>query len=151
MDNEPFYRNGLRFSCTRCSRCCRHQPGYVFLSEADLARLAREKSLSTDEVIDRFCRKVNISGFVRLSLKEKANYDCIFWERGQCTVYENRPLQCRNYPFWHANLDSEESWNELEKECPGVNIGRLHSREEIDARLSNRRLEPIIQIDSGGR
>ncbi len=37
---EVFYGRGLRFECTRCSRCCRHNPGYVFLSPVDLARLA---------------------------------------------------------------------------------------------------------------
>lgn len=151
MESAPFYRDGLRFSCTRCSRCCRHQPGYVFLSKDDVEQLCLEKSMSTAEVLEKFCRQVNISGFIRLSLKEKPNYDCVFWERGQCTVYDHRPLQCRNYPFWHSNLDSQESWDELQSECPGVNIGRLHTREEIEERLKKRRLSPIIEIRGADR
>ncbi|HUX13425.1 MAG TPA: YkgJ family cysteine cluster protein [Spirochaetia bacterium] len=149
MANEPFYRDGLRFSCTRCSRCCRHQPGYVFLSEKDLLELAEEKSTSRDEVVSLYCRQVNINGFFRLSLKEKANFDCVFWERGRCTVHEHRPLQCRNYPFWHGNLESIETWNELQKECPGVNIGKLHVRNEIEEILEKRRSQPLIEVLPG--
>ncbi|HUX21603.1 MAG TPA: YkgJ family cysteine cluster protein, partial [Spirochaetia bacterium] len=37
---KPFYQDGLRFECTRCDACCRHEPGYVFLSQTDLRRLA---------------------------------------------------------------------------------------------------------------
>ncbi len=149
MAKEPFYQNGLRFSCTRCSRCCRHQPGYVFLSEDDLDRLVRAKSTGRDQVISGYCRQVNINGFFRLSLKEKANFDCVFWERGRCTVHEHRPLQCRNYPFWHGNLESMETWNELEKECPGVNIGELHTRIEIEKMLERRRGQPLIEFLPG--
>ena len=39
MGARVFYSDGLRFECTRCSRCCRHTPGYVFLSENDVERL----------------------------------------------------------------------------------------------------------------
>ena len=34
--SEPFYAEGLRFSCERCSACCRGEPGYVFLTKEDL-------------------------------------------------------------------------------------------------------------------
>ncbi|RKX73687.1 MAG: YkgJ family cysteine cluster protein, partial [Spirochaetes bacterium] len=47
-------------------------------------------------------------------------------------VYDYRPLQCRSYPFWGSNLISETAWNELEKNCPGVNKGKLHTKEQIE-------------------
>ena len=142
--STPFYEKGLQFACTRCSRCCRHQPGYVFLSETDLARLQTETGMERHEFVETYCRQVSVNGFIRLSLKEKPNFDCIFWENGGCGVYRNRPLQCRSYPFWPSNLDSQESWDELEKECPGVNIGRIHLREEIDGWVAQRRSEPLV-------
>ena len=30
MRADPFYAEGLRFACTRCSICCRGEPGYAF-------------------------------------------------------------------------------------------------------------------------
>jgi hypothetical protein len=100
--------------------------------------------MNRSQFLAEFCRKVNVNGLVRISLKEHANFDCVFWAKGGCSVYEHRPLQCRSYPFWPANLDSRESWDDLEKECPGVNIGKLHTREEIETWLELRRIEPHI-------
>lgn len=145
--SRPFYEKGLQFSCTRCNRCCRHQPGYVFLSSADLDRLCEEKSMTRDDFIATYCRRVQIGGLTRLSLKEKPNFDCILWEKGGCSVYRNRPLQCRSFPFWSSNLDSRSAWDELEKECPGINIGRLHSKQEIELKLAQRQVEPFLNVD----
>ena len=36
---NEFYKNGLNFECQRCSFCCGHSPGYVYLSERDLLTL----------------------------------------------------------------------------------------------------------------
>ncbi len=138
---------GLRFECTGCSRCCRHEPGYVFLSENDLSRLCAGTGLSRAAFIEKYCRSVNIHNFSRLSLKEKENCDCIFWKDGGCTIYEYRPLQCRTYPFWEPFLQSREDWESVAGECPGVNRGRLYSRNEIDAFLEARRSEKLLGGD----
>ena len=129
---EPFYRTsadgGLRFECTRCQRCCRLEPGYVFLSQRDLQALARAKALSVAEFTARYCRAVDIGGFERLSLTEKANYDCSLWEDGACTVYESRPLQCRSFPFWDANLASRMRGRRLPHRVPVSARGRYGTR-----------------------
>ena len=93
--DSVFYSEGLRFECVRCSNCCRHEPGYVFLSENDLERLASGMGVTRNEFVSKFCRTVAIGNFSHVSLTEKENYDCIFWEDGGCTVYGHRPLQCR--------------------------------------------------------
>jgi Fe-S-cluster containining protein len=132
---DRFYAQGLRFECTRCSRCCRHSPGYVFLSHEDLSRLAEAKALSPRQFFDQYCREVDLYGIVRISLRERDNYDCILWQEGGCSVYSARPVQCRSYPFWSANLSSPQSWAAVSEECPGAGQGRLFSAEEIDAWL----------------
>jgi Fe-S-cluster containining protein len=143
---EPFYSSGLRFQCQRCSRCCRFEPGYVFLSQVDLERLARTTRCTTEQFINTYCRTIEINGFKRLSLKEKANYDCIFWENGDCIVYEQRPLQCKSYPFWSPHITSEEAWNALGQSCPGVNKGPYYSKEQIDYWLWLRTQEPFVVV-----
>ena len=94
-----------------------------------------------------YCRVVRLSAIGRISLKEKDNYDCIFWRDGGCSVYPHRPLQCRSYPFWSPNLASRSAWDSLDPTCPGVNQGDLHSRTEIDDWLKTRLEEPFIDAD----
>ena len=94
------------------------------------------------DIVDIYCRWVSLPGAVkRLSLKEKHGFDCIFWENG-CIVYENRPIQCRSFPFWESSLRSAESWKALS--CPGIGSGTLHTREQIDNCLDQQKMEAII-------
>lgn len=94
--------------------------------------------------IERYCREVPINDNLRLSLKEKPNLDCVFWEGGGCGAYLYRPLQCRSYPFWRSHMASPQSWKALESSCPGVGKGRLHSKEEIELWLKKRDEELLI-------
>ena len=130
-ESEDFYKNGLRFHCTRCSMCCRFDTGYVFLSENDLHRIAKGLGQSIESVAENYCRRVDLGVASRLSLREQPNKDCVFWVHGGCSIYEHRPLQCRSFPFWPAHLQNRADWDEVERECPGVNIGSVHSAEEI--------------------
>ena len=130
---EYFFSEGLAFSCQQCSGCCRHDPGFVYLSREDLDLFLEKLSLSQDEFIHTYCRFVPYyDGEEVLCLKEKKNYDCIFWDNG-CTAYTARPIQCRTYPFWSYIIKSEEMWNNESKSCPGINKGDVHSFEEIRA------------------
>gem|GEM_PF-157481 len=129
---NKFYEQGLRFECTQCSLCCRFEPGYVFLSEKDIKDISTGLNIKPNTFIDKYCRVVITETGMRLSLKEKSNYDCIFWKNGGCTIYSFRPLQCRSYPFWQASLKTEQTWNQLEESCPGINRGRLNSKELIE-------------------
>ena len=147
MDERPFYAGGLRFDCTRCQRCCRHQPGYVFLSQGDLEQLAAFLGLSPEEVRARYCREVQWGGATRLSLRERADYDCVFWGEGGCSVYPARPLQCRSFPFWASQLVDQEHWDAAARDCPGIGLGPLHSALEIDYWLARRAEEPLLVVD----
>ena len=142
-----FYAKGLKFSCIRCSACCRHDAGYVFLSLNDTSRLEAALNISHEEFTYTYCRWIpSLSGILKLSLKEKYNFDCIFWaeDEGGCSVYEARPLQCRAFPFWDSALNSPRAWKALAKDCPGMNQGSVYSEEEINKWLSLREKEPII-------
>ncbi len=144
MAGETFYDQGLRFSCTQCSRCCRHDSGYVFISQQDLSRLSEGLEIPEEQVIAMYCRDVNTGMGRQLSLREKSNKDCIFWKDGGCSVYAHRPEQCRTYPFWSHVLEDEASWQREAKECPGIGIGKLHSfyeiRNKVAARVRNQPL-----------
>ena len=80
----------------------------------------------------------------RLALKEKSNFDCIFWNAG-CTVYHVRPLQCRAFPFWDTVVCSPEAWEIAGRGCSGINAGELHNGEEIDNFLRLMEEELIVE------
>jgi uncharacterized protein len=146
MSQEVFYKYGLRFECTRCSRCCRHTPGYVFLSATDLDALIHATQTPRPEFLRTYCRQIPLGLVTRVSLKEKANLDCIFWETGGCSVYESRPLQCRSFPFWSACVSSPEEWELHARQCPGIGKGALHSQKEIEGWLAQRFEEGFLQV-----
>jgi len=141
--SAPFYENGLQFSCTQCSACCRYEQGIVLFSENDLKLMCEKTNLSKDAFIETYCIKINTGLGEQYSLKEKENHDCIFWTNG-CTIYEARPVQCKTYPFWRHVVASKETWKEEAVYCPGIGNGTLHSKEEIEACLALRLDNPPI-------
>lgn len=131
-DQEPWYRDGLSFSCTRCGACCTGAPGYVWVTAEEIERLAELRGESPDEFSRRFVRRVGS----RYSLIEKPGGDCVFWEANAgCTVYEARPIQCRTWPFWEENVETPEDWERTKSVCPGSGKGRHHAAEEIIASI----------------
>ena len=120
------------FECQQCSHCCRHEPGYVYLSERDLNKLLEFFKTDKESFIEKYCRYVPYyDGSEVLCLKEKPGYDCIFWDNG-CKAYEARPLQCSTYPFWSFILKSKKDWDSEAASCPGINKGKKHMYNEIE-------------------
>jgi len=146
MSEKKIYENGLRFECQQCSACCRHDPGYVFLTKSDLSMLVKETGLEESDFLSKYCVTVDLGGFKRISLIEKSNYDCIFWEKGGCSIYNARPVQCRTFPFWISNLEDQEDWDRTASDCPGIGKGDLISKEEIEKRIAERQKEPMLTV-----
>lgn len=144
--DAPWYAEGLKFTCSQCGNCCTGAPGYVWISEEEIARLAKHLKLTPDVVVERYCRR--IAG--RFSLQERRSpeglYDCVFLKETRigkgrnaqvkrvCTIYDVRPLQCRTWPFWSGNLADKDAWDAAGKRCHGINAGaRTFTREQIEA------------------
>ncbi|RTZ89772.1 MAG: YkgJ family cysteine cluster protein [Bacillota bacterium] len=126
---KKWWRDGLPFECTQCGKCCRVE-GYVWVNTADIAKLAGFLQMTPPAFEKKYLRTVGR----RRSLIEKPNFECIFWDGG-CSVYPVRPPQCKTYPFWHQNLESIETWQEVVEECPGSGTGSVYSGEEIEQLL----------------
>ena len=129
---EAALSDGLRFKCMECSECCTGSPGYVWLSDADIAVLCSHfGGIKVEEFATSYCIYVEVDEGQALSLKEKIRYDCIFLENGRCSVYRARPTQCRTYPFWEEILRSAENWRSESRYCPGIGKGDFVSSEKI--------------------
>jgi len=131
MSDLPWYKAGLRFSCTQCGNCCTGAPGYVWVNNEEIAALATALGLDVEEFENKYVRRVG----ARKSLTELSNGDCVFFdgESRKCTVYEARPRQCRTWPFWDSNLKTPEEWEHTCSVCPGSGRGRLYQLHEIEA------------------
>ncbi len=36
----PWYQDGLAFTCTQCGKCCTGDPGFVWVTDEEIAALA---------------------------------------------------------------------------------------------------------------
>ena len=150
-DRDPWYAGGLNFTCTQCGNCCGGAPGFVWIERADIVRIAGHLKITPEEMVERYCRKID----GRWSLNEGpgpgSDYDCVFLREEQkaarsadgtrvsvkrryCSVYAVRPLQCRTWPFWRENLSSPKTWDHAAKRCHGMSHGpRKFTVEQIHA------------------
>lgn len=130
-----FFDSGLSFECQKCSSCCRHEPGAVFLRKGESEKIAAFLGIGVRDFYRSFCRLLWSGEGDRVSLREKSNYDCIFWKENGCGIYPVRPIQCQTYPFWPHILESPSAWKEEAERCPGIGRGGLFSPDEILCRL----------------
>jgi uncharacterized protein len=109
--NEQFDNS----ACTGCGgKCCRGLGGYVWISMAEVEEMAAAKGMDRDRFARCFVRQVG----GRLSLQERrinGEYLCCFFDpiACHCTIYPQRPKQCKTFPFWDQD-------NQVFEECPGI-------------------------------
>ncbi len=128
---QPWYKDGLKFTCSECGDCCTGEPGYVWVNKAEIAAMTELVAAEdVDQFEDLYVRKIG----VRKSLKEFPNGDCVFFDNAsrRCGVYSARPRQCRTWPFWESNLRTPEAWAQTCESCPGSGAGQLHQLDEIE-------------------
>ena len=130
---EKWYKDGLRFSCTQCGKCCTGRPGVTWISFDEMEKMAEYLHISLDDLVSKYLRKVD----GKWALKERTvDHSCIFLYDKKCRVYEVRPKQCQTFPFWKSALESKDAWNELKKTCEGIREDApVISQQEIERQL----------------
>src|SRR3972149_2008686 len=134
-DKQPWYKDGLRFTCSGCGDCCTGSPGYVWGNNEEIAKLAALGRLSVEAFETEHVRRVG----VRKSLVEYENGDCVFFDNKsrKCGVYSARPRQCRTWPFWDSNIRTTDARAEPCQVCPRSGPGRASQREQIQTELQS--------------
>ncbi len=106
-------------ACKDCGGgCCVGESGYIWVTPAEIKALSKNLNLDSDEFVTRYLSKIGY----RYSLKEiefLEGFRCVFFDidKKMCSVYEDRPTQCRTFPFWDH---FKNHIREVEKECPGI-------------------------------
>lgn len=131
-----WYEGGLRFECTQCGACCTGAPGYVSFTEDEGRAIAARLGIAYEAFLARYT--VDHDSVRSLAeVKTASGYDCVFLDRSLvpgkavCSLYGDRPLQCRTFPFWPENLKSRGAWQRVGRECEGVGRGGFVAIEEI--------------------
>jgi Fe-S-cluster containining protein len=140
-----------------CGDCCRgFNEGEVYLYKEDILRLAIFLNIEDEDGLKKFAKKyvkvLNDSFFWKepganrgKTYKFKTlgfaftgtDEHCHFLdEENRCTVHENRPFQCRCFPFWKMMVTSRINVIEYAKKCPGLQAslkgeGKYYERQEI--------------------
>ncbi len=130
---DKWYAAGLAFECQQSGNCCSGEPGYVWVTKAEIEAIARQLGRADGKLEGKYLRRV---GF-RYSLTERPNGDCTFLKRSPdgcttCQIHQVKPTQCRTWPFWDYNLKSPEHWNDAARGCPGINRGPTCSFVQIE-------------------
>ena len=110
------YPAGVRWSCARCGRCCSDVEGHerrVLLLDGDITRIEAAGA-------EGFYEATGEKPFKGVMLKSGGA--CIFLTPHGCSIYEDRALLCRTYPFWVEWLDDAYVVH-VDPECPGVGEG----------------------------
>lgn len=145
---NTWYSAGLHFECLQCGRCCAGpEQGYIWLSRPEIRLIADFLKMPAKELKQKFLRRVGL----RMTIVENPHTrDCVFLQQTKqgrgCAIYDVRPAQCRNWPFWEHNLVSPDTWNSTGQTCPGINRGGLHSPEQIrDKKKNNKWWRPVLR------
>ncbi len=134
MQKDYWFKDGLKFSCQGCGKCCKGPGGYVWLNDEEALGFADKLNITKEQFYKKFIRLA----YGKLSLIDNMQGDCIFMnDDGKCKHYEQRPQQCRTFPWWPEILVDKETWDSNLYNCPGIGIGRLFSQEEIIKELED--------------
>ncbi len=58
MNDLPWYHRGLHFQCIGCGNCCTGEPGYVWVTKAEIEAMAAVLKISVEKFQRRYVRQV---------------------------------------------------------------------------------------------
>jgi Fe-S-cluster containining protein len=80
--------------CTACANCCRQEkPSF---SEEEIGRLARRLEMEPSQFIEEYLERTEMGSD---NPWQTRTLPCPFLKDNRCSVYEDRPADCRGYPY----------------------------------------------------
>jgi hypothetical protein len=117
--------------CTLCGRCC--QQLKPMCSQEDQQRLAAGLSITVEQLRQQYLEYDKSEDEPGWQIKISP---CPFLRDKQCTVYKDRPDNCRGYPYLHEPNFTGRTWGMIERTftCPIV----FQVMEELKKKLNFR-------------
>lgn len=127
----------MKFQCQEscggkcCSRSKENSGAFVFLTKSDVNIIEKATGRNREKFSELL--EFDSTRFTRKKSKQRVlkmvGDACTFFEKGKCKIFENRPMQCKTFPFWPENMKAYK-WNKLKKFCIGIGKGNEINFEE---------------------
>lgn len=91
------------------------------MSHEDISGAADLLGISVREFKAKFLVRENGIWFIDVSEEEP----CPFLTLNGCKIHAAKPAQCRTYPFWTENMESQNHWKLAAGFCPGIDRGSV--------------------------
>lgn len=134
-----------RFRCLRCGACCRSLSPLVVLSDVELwVRKGAWHIVETIEAVEASGILKSL-GLERCFIIRRRNGACLFYRRGECSIYDLRPAVCRLFPLAYSKTGvTVHPW--ASSNCPSVKLyGPPSPTEELD-RLARKIVRELIGL-----
>ena len=115
--------------CTSCANCCR--VATVRLHERDVEKLAKAMRLKEARFLAEYTQETEEEGLIL----KRDEQGCVFLSGNLCSIYEDRPHNCRNFPHLVRGEGSLVSrmWDMPDRAtyCPIVYNSLEHFKQEV--------------------
>lgn len=135
------YPKNIRFACSKCGLCCgdtSNKKRRVLLLKQDAERIA----VQTKRPINNFATETpGIMPYLFEMHKSVDTGMCLFLHDNQCTIYAQRPLICRFYPFELTTDENGSFMFKVTNECPAVKSSQSKTGKKLNSRFFNELLD----------
>lgn len=119
------YPKDISFKCINCGICCGDtikKKRHILMLKEEVDQLS---NITHKKIID-FSSTYNDKSPYLFEMKKKDDGKCVFLSpKNTCSIYANRPLICRCYPFELVNQTNGIYKFSFTNECPGINSDNL--------------------------
>ncbi|MBO6114315.1 MAG: YkgJ family cysteine cluster protein [Lachnospiraceae bacterium] len=122
----------MELKCIKCGKCCKDgiiHKGFVVVYPSEINNFAELFSCNKKDFLSHYCVRDEITVHNRkvsyyIIKKEKGK--CMFLKDNLCSIYENRPIQCRLAPYGYF------AYKSLWKKIKCVDSEKLKKCNSID-------------------
>ncbi len=121
----------IKFECIRCGLCCgdtKQKARHIFILNAEAKKIAAH----TSRRIPDFSSEIKDKLPYVYEMKKTNEGKCVYLKNNRCSIYLQRPLICRFYPF-ELKFDEDKGLHNFDftLECPGINQGKVFHKKDF--------------------
>jgi len=137
--------SGFKFMChkeVKCfTKCCSNIN--ILLTPYDVVRMKKRLGMFSEEFLDKYTYMEiddkSKQPLVRLKMQDDNEKKCPFVSAEGCTIYTDRPANCRYYPVGQGTMRKEGEEGPVNEEFyffyQGTALSRLSGRQGMDNRI----------------
>jgi len=135
------------FTCHNCGKCCNTYP--IDIGYSDICRWREEKRndiLQQVSFINNYPSKGYAGFYIEKTLRNPKQ-PCPFWNNERCSIYETRPMVCKDFPQSH----DDNCCKYYEDKIPTKARRKIQSRQEKDLKKSLQNYNSMMAVLVGAR